>query len=145
VDSDTLHMLYTEHHRQNTARREKIHGITERTVGVLVIIGGWLLISDTPLSESLRWVLVFQVATLAVAACYSVYMNNRSYLRTAQVIQKLNTALRLYEPGAFVPNEPLYPPPSESFGAMGVLDGAVPHWVTILSISAVCILAAWLR
>lgn len=61
MNSDTLHILYTEHHRQNTARREKIHGITERTVSVLVIIGGWLLISDTPLSESLRWVLVFQV------------------------------------------------------------------------------------
>jgi hypothetical protein len=142
---DIIKMLYTEHQRQVTVRREKIHGITERTIGILTVIGGWLLIGNTRLSEPLKWVLVFQVATLGGAACYSVYANNKAYLRTAQVIQKLNRVLGLYEPGAIVPNESLYLSPSDNFGAQGILDGAVPHWLTIISICVLCLLAAWLK
>jgi len=138
-------MLYTEHHRQATARRQKIHGITERTVGLLTIIGGWLLLSSTPLSNALRWVVVAQVATLVLAACYSVYVNNRSYLKTAEVIRRVTGAMGLDKPGVLFPDQPLFGHASGHFGARGILDGVLPHWITIVSIGVLCILAALVR
>jgi len=147
VDSETLRMLYVEHNRQATARRQKIHGITERTVGILTIVGGWLLLSSTPLSRALRWVVVGQVVVLVLPACYSVYVNNRSYLTTARVIRNLTSAMGLYHPGAVLPDEALFRRESggSAAGARGFLDGVLPHWLTIVSISTLCILAALLR
>lgn len=138
-DFDILKMLFDEHHRQLSEKRQKIHGIAERTMALLIVVAGWLVIIDKPLSGNLSWMIIVTIAIIALTACWNIYVNNRAYFLIANVIRKINIAFGLFEPNKFVTQEALYPSVWEDFGLRGKVTGFIFHCLTILAATMLCI------
>jgi hypothetical protein len=120
---DVLKMLFAEHHRQLAEKRQKIHGVAEKTLAVFLIITGWLILTKEPLTPGVRWVIIIVAIVLAGGACRSIYTNNRSYHAIARVVGRINEALGLYEGGELS----IYPDEWKDFGKRGEFKGAFFH------------------
>jgi hypothetical protein len=143
-NEETLRLLFNVHHRQMEDRRTKIHNITEKTMALLIVIGGWLMVSENPPSGKLRWVLVSAIALIAITACIILYSNNRAYLQVASVVKQLNEALHVHDKGHYLENEALYP---EAWKSWGILPWKTiwHHWVFIPVLAFLCIIGAFAR
>lgn len=137
---EILKMLFDEHHRQLSEKRQKIHGIAERTMTLLMVVAGWLMVIDKPLPESLSWIIIVTIAIIAVAACWNIYVNNRAYFLVANVVRKINEVFGLFETGKFTPDEVLYPLIWKNFGQQGKISGFLFHCLTILAATILCII-----
>ena len=144
-DFEVLKMLFEEHHRQLTAKRQKIHSIAERTLALLLVISGWLIATEKPLSDGLHWIIIGAVIIIAVASCFTIHNNNRSYFAVASVVRKINKSLGLFESDRFGLSEPLYPDSWKHFGEKIRLTGFLPHWCMVVAAATLCIIAAILK
>lgn len=140
-DKQTLRMLFQLHHQQLWEKRQHIHHFTERVVGLLVIIFGWLLISVKP-HGLLLWAIVAGVIAIGIVACIILYRTNRGYSEIAAVVRRLNEALALYDGGRYMPGEPLYPKRWRSFGRSGTLATVWHHLTIVILMTVLCIIAA---
>jgi len=138
ADLELLKLLFETHHRHLTERRQKIHAITERTVGLFIVITGSLILSNVQPPMLLRSSLVFVVVLLAAMACYLQSGNNNTYGDIAKVVRKLNERLGLFDKATFGLAEPLYPEKWKSFGSNPLI---LHHYMTIVSVAAICIIA----
>ena len=144
-DHEVLKMLFEEHHRQLAAARLKIHTTAERTLALLTIIAGWLVISDKPLIGGLQWILIVAITLITFGACSIIYRNNSKYYKVAKVMPKINTALGLFEPNKFYPNESIYPESWKTFGEKGIFWGVFTHYIMIIAVAILCIIASILK
>lgn len=144
-DFEILKTLFEEHHRQLAAKRQKIHSISERTLALLMVIAGWLIVTEKPLTGGLHWIIIGAVAIIAGTACFTIYNNNRAYHDVARVVGKINVALDLFEPNKYLSNESLYPEAWKKFGEKGKLKGFLPHCVMIIAATVFCIIVAILK
>lgn len=101
-------MLFEVHHRQLEERRQRIHGITQRTVAVFIVIAGWLVASKDPPTGSLRWLIVIGVLVLGGTACHVLYNHNLTYLEIARIVRRLNDAFGLFEKGKYIEAQSIY-------------------------------------
>ena len=142
---EVLRMLFETHHAQLAEKRRKIHSTTERTVAVLVVITGWLVLGKQAPSGVLRCLLVTSVAVMAGTSCVVLYKNARSYSSIAGVIRKLNRAFGLHEQARHLPEGALYPDSWKSFGEEPPIYSILHHWVVIIAAGLVCIIATLVR
>jgi len=142
---DVLKMLFEEHHRQLAAKRQKIHSISERTLALLIVIAGWMIVTEKPLSGGLHWIIIVAVIIITGAACFTIYNNNRAYFEVASIIRKVNESLGFFEPNRFYPNEPLYPLRWKKFGERNRLSGFLPHWFMIIAAAILCVALAIMK
>ena len=142
-DRETLRMLFETHQQQLAEKRAHIHSVTERVVGLLVVICGWLLVTDTRPRGLLLAVVVFGVLVICGAACTILYRRNRGYLRVARVVQRVNRCLGLFERGRFLPDEALYPESWKSFGDGPSWRTIWHHLTVIVLMTVICIVAAF--
>ena len=82
---ENARMLFDLHHKQLQQRREKIHGISERAIGVFLIVGGWIVIGQQDMSRWLQILVIGSMVVVAMGACRMLWSNNSSYLTTAGV------------------------------------------------------------
>ena len=143
--NEILKMLFEEHHRQLAARRQKIHSISERTLGLLMVITGWQVVTDKSLTGGLHWVIISAVIIIAGAACFTIYNNNSVYYKITPVVRKIGMALELFVPNKFLPNESIYPDDWKGFGEKGKLKGFLPHWAVIIAVAVLCIIVTVLK
>jgi len=144
-DFEILKMLFEEHHRQLAAKREKIHNISERTTALLLVITGWLVVTENPLSKELKWIIIGAVFIIAGAACFTIYNNNRAYHKVKGVVRKINASLGLFKPNKSLSKETLYPEDWGKFGQGDKLKGFLPHWGMIIASAVLCIIVAVLK
>jgi len=144
-DIDLLKMLFEEHHRQLSAKRQKIHSTTEKALAAFLLIAGWLIVAKDNISPGILFVIIGVVAILAVASCASVRTNNRSYYKVARVIGRINVALHLCKKGLFGLEESICPEEWENFGKEGEFKGWIYHILAIASGAALCAVAALLK
>ena len=144
-DLEILKLLFVEHQRQLTEKRHKIHATSEKTLALLMLIAGWLVLTKEPLVRGIHWVIIGAVIIIAVAACKSIYRNNKSYYIIARLIRRINDSLGLYEEGRFASDEPLYPAEWKHFGEQKEIQGALFHILAISAGAALCVVAAFLR
>lgn len=142
---EVLKVLFQTHHAQLMERRRKIHAITERTVAVLIVVAGWLVLSSAVPSLAVRSLLIAAAVLIAVASCRIQYKNALSYKAIAGVICKLNHVLGLFEKGKYCPGEALYPDSWINFGQEPAWRTVILHWAILIGMTAVCIVAAVLR
>lgn len=144
MDKDTfekIKMVYSEHCRQITVLRQKIHTLTEKTVGILLLLAGWGIISKTQFTPSIKIILVLIVCILCISSCVMIFTNNRSYLANARVIKKINIMLNFFENGKYLINDSLYPQKWKNFGDYGKISGIIGHWSIIISVSILTIMS----
>lgn len=85
--------------------------------GFVLIMLGWVVSSNMPLSYVQRS--VFTVA-LAVFVAFSVYMTRimeRHFLDLARVVHQIDCVLGMYERGKYVSDESLFPDHWKAFGS----------------------------
>ena len=136
-------MLFEEHHRQLAAKREKIHNISERTLALLLVIAGWLIATEKPLSKELNWAIIVAVSIIAGAACFTIYNNNNAYHSFKNVVRKINVSLGLFGSDKLFGD--LYPRDWEKFGPGDWFKGFLPHWGMIIATAVLCIIVAILK
>jgi hypothetical protein len=141
-DPEIVKMLFEVHHGQMEEKRTKIHNITERTIGLLVVVAGWLIVSEHTPGGGMRLSIVLGVIAISVIACIIQYRNNRAYMQIASVIQKLNQRLGVYDIGRFVQDKALYPDAWKEFGRQNSVRTIWHHWLFICIVALVCIVAA---
>ncbi len=95
-DHDLL-TVWQVHQDQLTNLRQKIHSITERTVAILLVLSGWLIVSEGSLSITVLVGLTIVVAFVAGVSARMIYKNNEGYLKVARVIRRLNQILGLFK------------------------------------------------
>lgn len=138
-------MLFEVHHRQLQERRQRIHGITQQVLTILVVTAGWRFASQNTLDGFLEVLIIAGIMTLAVSACYLQYNHNRTYLEIARVISRLNNALGLFENGKYLPGQQVYEPCFQGFGNQKWWVNIWHHMVIILIMTAVAICAVILK
>ena len=144
-DVEVLKALFQTHHAQLAEKRRKIHAITERTLAVLIVITGWLVLGSTVPPLPLRLLLISAVVIIGVASCATQYKNAISYLAIAKVVCKLNHALGLFDDGKYCAGQALYPDSWKHFGEGQAWRTVIHHWAILIGITTLCVVATILR
>lgn len=144
-DSAVLKMLFEEHHRQLAEGRRYMHALTERTVGVLLLLTGWIVIAESPRIGRVRLILIASIVAVSLGACALQFVYHRGYARTARVIAKLNQALELYNAGRFLPDAALYPDSWKTFGSGSRVGNFLLHSAVIMIMGGLCVAATLTR
>jgi hypothetical protein len=139
---EILRMLFVEHHRQLSETRQKIQTLTHRTVGILTVAAGWLVLVGTAPSVLSRWALIIGVVAIASTSCVTLRRFNRNYRTIAKVIGKINAAFGMFETDRYLPNERIYPEKWEKFGSESSLAGIEHHLIIIAVMALLCIIMA---
>lgn len=142
---EILKMLFETHHSQLVERRQKIHAITERTIGIMVVCAGWLILGDTLPSRPLRFMLIAPIIVIALTACKLQYGHNKTYIEICRVVKNLNIAFGLFEEGKYIPDEAIYPEAWKLFGMQSNWKMLSHHWTAIVIMAIICIFSALSR
>jgi hypothetical protein len=143
-DNEIIKLLFEIHHRQIEERRTKIHNITQKTIGILIVVAGWLIISKNPPSGDMKLAVILAVIAISTISCFFQYNNTRAYMQIASVIQKLNQILKVYKVGHFIDNEALYPDAWKKFGQESYVRTIWHHWLFIYVMAFVCVIVTLL-
>ena len=105
---DVLKTLYTQ--QQSTAHilRERMSKIATGTISIFIAIDGWIIASAQSLSSTQLLMLIATVAVIAVVSVYGVHARYKEFTAVASMIVRIETAMKIYETGAFIEGEPLY-------------------------------------
>ncbi|MEH6473028.1 MAG: hypothetical protein V7752_17460 [Halopseudomonas sp.] len=118
MDGDRLGILKTIYsQQQSTAHilRERIAKIATGAVGLLVVIDGWL-ISQTPALDGAPTVmLTLTIIVIVAVSIYAIRARYREFSAVARLIVRIETAMNLYQPGAYM-DESLYPAEYQNLG-----------------------------
>ncbi|MEH6626902.1 MAG: hypothetical protein V7739_10675 [Motiliproteus sp.] len=118
MNSDQLSVLKTLYsQQQSTAHilRERIAKIASGAVGLLVVIDGWLITQASTLKVSPVIMLAVAITVIVAVSIYAIRARYREFSAVAQLIVRIETAMGVYQPGAFM-NETLYPAEYQNLG-----------------------------
>ena len=116
---DILRLLYSQ--QQSTAHilRERMAKISTGVISLFIVIDGWLITNTEILSQSQVSTLIIAVVVTEIAAIYAIHSRYKEFCAVAKLIVRIEIAMKIYETGAFIENETLYP---EEFKALGSED-----------------------
>ena len=118
---DILKLLYSQ--QQSTAHilRERMAKISTGVISLFIVIDGWIFSNTEIFSESESQVstLIIAVIVTEIAAIYAIHSRYKEFCAVAKLIVRIEIAMKIYETGAFIENETLYP---EEFKALGSED-----------------------
>jgi hypothetical protein len=120
---DILKTLYTQ--QQSTAHilREKISKISTGAIGLLVVIDGWLITNKQDLASSHVTMLMISICIIVWVALYGIYSRYKEFSAVARLIVRIEMAMKIYESGAYIDNESLYPSEFKNLGKKGYEHG----------------------
>ena len=144
-DEAVLRMLFEEHQRQLAEELRKIHTLTERTVALLLLLTGWLVVSENAPAGYLKTILVIAVTSVTVGACGLQLVYHNGYWRIASVVSALNQAFGLHESGRHLPDRALYPDAWRGFGSRRRVGNLLLHMGVVGVVGGLCVAAALAR
>lgn len=111
-----LKTVYTQ--QQSTAHilRERMSKITAAGISIFIAINGWLIANANDLSAFQILMLMISVSVITVVSVYGVHARYNEFSAVASMIVRIETAMKIYEVGVFMENEPLYPMEHKSLG-----------------------------
>ena len=113
---DTLKTLYIQQQSTATVLRDRIEKITTATIGLFVVMNGWIISNRPNLTGSHTVMLIAAIIVITGVAIYGVRARFKEFSTVGRMIVRIETAMNLYEPGAFIKDEPLYPLEHMNFG-----------------------------
>ncbi len=114
-------------------------------MALFALMTGWVVLSDAPLLHGLHWLMVTFVVLVAGAISYAVYRHNKIYFEIACVVQRINRALGLFQPGRYGATEGLYPQEWSRFGSGPQFFGWLRHALLIIGMGVICATCAFVR
>ncbi|MEH6651779.1 MAG: hypothetical protein V7707_17300 [Motiliproteus sp.] len=118
MTGDQLSILKTVYsQQQSTAHilRERIAKIATGGVGLLVVIDGWLITRAPTLEGAPTVMLTLAIVVIVAVSIYAIRARYREFSAVARLIVRIETAMEIYQPGAFM-DEPLYPAEYQQLG-----------------------------
>ena len=132
-----IKLLFEEHHRQLVEKRQKIHSTTERTLAILMVILGWLVISGKPITGGMHWIIAIAMVFIVFGSCTIIYRNNNNFYRIKIIIKKINQKIDLCKT--------LYPEDWEKNNDKGKFWSIYPHYSMIIATAILCLIALFMR
>lgn len=113
---EILKTLYSQ--QQSTAHilRERMSKITTGATGLLIVVDGWIITSVKNLTDAHLLMLVLSIIVIIGVSIYSLNSRYKEFSAVARLIVRIERAMKLYDPGFFIENEPLYPSEYENLG-----------------------------
>jgi hypothetical protein len=123
-----LKTLYTQ--QQSTAHivRERMTKITSGSIGLMVVIDGWLFTNSERLISTHTFMLMLSIIVIFVVSIYGIHARYKEFSAVASLIVRIETAMKIYEPGYFLNNEPLYPAAFQNLGKDDYEHGKNIFW-----------------
>jgi len=111
-----LKTLYSQ--QQSTAHilRERMSKITSGAVGLFTVIDGWILTKETVLTRSHGVILIISLVVIFFVSAYALYARYREFSAVARLIVRIETAMEIYHPGVYLPDDSLYPAEFQNLG-----------------------------
>ncbi len=103
-----LKTLYSQ--QQSTAHilRERMSKIAAGAIGLFIAIDGWLITNAKGLGDTRLLMLIMAVAVITGVSVYAVHARYKEFSAVASMIVRIESAMKIYESGVFIDNEPLY-------------------------------------
>ena len=141
---ETLKILFLEHHRHLSETKQKIQSLTQRVIGFLTLVTGWLILSKQSLPVELGFMLSIIILVIGVSSVVTLVRFNKSYRAESKVIAKINISLGLFVKGKFLDNDSLYPQSWKEFGSESLWFGLSHHLIAIFLLSVLAIITIFL-
>jgi hypothetical protein len=119
---EVLKTLYTQ--QQSTAHilRERMSKITTGTISVLAVIDGWIIANRGDLIGQIS-MLNLAILMIVCIAVYGVQSRYKEFCAVAKLIVRIEMAMKLYDKGAYIEGESLYPAEYKALGTEGYEHG----------------------
>ncbi len=141
IDKDIIHMLFELHHKQLSETRQSIRSLTEKAVGLFVLMAGWIVLSEKSPPDYLKVILVAGVVVIAVFSCGILVGQTKGRLRIASVIEKLNNYFGLYTKGLVLKDDAIYPREWSGYSSRSLMHFVGPHIATIVIVALLAIVS----
>ena len=138
-------MVFLEHHRHLSEIKLKIQGLTQRTIGILALATGWVVLAKQAPDEKVKLALIFTVLLISISALVALKRFNENYRVESKIIKKLNHYFKLFKSGEYLENDSIYPSSWGAFGEHSFLIGLGHHIIAIIVMALLSISAIWLR
>ncbi len=132
------------HYDQLAECRQRNYILTERTIGALLIIIGFVVFGQIVPSPIVASLAVLGILGGSFAVCVILYTNNRAYLLNARAIRNINRMLHLCDTQPDL-GEPIYPDEWKSFGQKTPTQLSAPLWLFIGLVAVLASVGAWVR
>ena len=113
---DILKTLYVQ--QQSTAHiiRERISKISVGTITLFIVIDGWLITNRQTLTGSHIILLTGSIFIIAGVSIYALHARYKEFSAVARLIVRIEKAMKMYEVGAYISGESLYPKEYQNLG-----------------------------
>ncbi|MEZ4912247.1 MAG: hypothetical protein R2774_15470 [Saprospiraceae bacterium] len=135
MSDETFKLLFEKHSSQVEEKRKKIHTTTEKVVGVLLVINGWLISQDVALDTMEKYLFLLIVIVVAITSMYVIYRDNKIYRNHARIVRQMSEELGTFKEGAIVKGITLYPNEWRKFGNENVIHGVIHHYLVMICVA----------
>lgn len=77
-------------------------------ISIFIAINGWLIVNAKDLTSSQATMLIISIAVIMGVSIYGVYSRYKEFCAIASMIVRIEMAMKIYEIGVFIDDEPLY-------------------------------------
>lgn len=134
-------MLFELHHRQLNETQQQIQSITEKAVGLVMLLTSWIILSTGTPPVHLKVIYATGIVLFASISCIFLTTHAVGRRRIASVIDKLNSHFELFTEGKLLDGSVPYPPKWRGFGARSLIHIVGAHMTTIAIVSAIATIA----
>jgi hypothetical protein len=145
IDPMYARMLFELHHRQLNETQQQIQSITEKAVGLVMLLTSWIVLSTGTPSVHLKATYATGIVVFASVACIFLATHAAGRRRIASVIDKLNEHFELFNEGKLLDGAVLYPPKWRGFGARSLIYMVGAHMAAVAIVSAVAMIAILIK
>lgn len=144
-NDEKMKMLFDEHHKHLSEIKQKVQGLAQRTITLLALATGWLILAKNPPPAHLKVILVLAFILIGISSINALYRFNKNYRAESKMIANLNDYFNFFEKGHYFDGKSIYPESWKKFGEQSVWYGLGHHIVPILVMTLLAIVAAIAR
>jgi len=143
LSEKNLQMLFELHHRQLNETQMQIQSITEKGSALILLLTGWVVLSDSTPNIELKVVLALGIIVFSISASLLLIGHANGRRRIALVVDRINNQLGLFSESES--GESLYPSHWKNFGQRSIFEIVGSHIFTILVVAIFAIVAVSIK
>ena len=145
LSPEVAKMLFELHHRQLDETQKQIQSITEKTIAVIFLITGWVVLASTTPSTVSKTVFSTGIVILGLTAITFLLTHAVGRRRVASVVEKLNYHYHLFDGWCGKESEPLYPEAWKGFGSRTLWWFVGAHIAAVAIATGVALVAVYIK
>ncbi len=144
-NDERMKMLFDEHHRHLSEIKQKVQGLAQRTITLLALATGWLILTKNPPPSNLKFVLIVAFILIGASSIYALYRFNKNYRVEARIIAKINEYFKFFNENTLMESDSIYPQSWKNFGKESVWYGLGHHIITIVVMTVLSVVTTHIR